>query len=98
MNDFKIVVVGEGAVGKSCLLIHVNLQQFPTDYAPMVFDNYQSLHTATSEPTTWPLFPLDAHESHGSRECAHKQHRHDQRAQQRAQQNAMRKAKPTRRR
>lgn len=36
----KLVIVGDGACGKTCLLILFSKDQFPEVYVPTVFENY----------------------------------------------------------
>ncbi|CAI5757652.1 unnamed protein product [Candida verbasci] len=55
--NMKIVVVGDGAVGKSCLLVSYAESKFPEIYVPTVFENYvtivQSPYGKTIELALW---------------------------------------------
>jgi len=48
-QTIKLVVIGDGAVGKTCLLISYAKKEFPKDYIPTVFDNYVVNLTASTQ-------------------------------------------------
>jgi len=55
-NAMKIVVVGDGAVGKTCLLISYTTNELPTGYVPTVFDNYLAKVNIGNVPYKLGLF------------------------------------------
>lgn len=60
MQHLKIVVVGDGAVGKTSVLVSYTTNSFPTEYTPTIFENF-----GTNTMVEDKCYGLDIYDSAG---------------------------------